>query len=121
MPSPVGGIDSIRSDQMTRISITDYQNEYQNEYLTLSALGDGEITIVIPSQVNSTYATSLSYSKDKSEWVETTVDSTDQTITIPVSAGDDVYLKGEAKQLYESGVIVAYILIRLLTSSYPVI
>ena len=54
MPSPVGGIDSIRSNQMT---ITNYQNEYkrkyrneykrkyrneyQNEYLTLSTLGDG--------------------------------------------------------------------------------
>ena len=48
MPSPVGGIDSIRSDQMiqmTYMHIADYQNEYRNEYrndyLTLSALGDG--------------------------------------------------------------------------------
>ena len=69
-----------------------------SDYLTLSALGDGEITITIPSQVNSTYATSLSYSKDKSSWVETVVDDTDQTITIPVSSGEDVYLKGKAKQ-----------------------
>ena len=37
MPSPVGGINSIREGQITRMSITDYQNEY----LTLSALGGG--------------------------------------------------------------------------------
>ena len=107
MPSPVGGIDSIRDDQMTRMTITDYQNEYkrkyQNEYLTLSALGDGEITIVIPSSINQDYASYLSYSKDKLEWVEIAVDDTNQTITIPVSKGEDVYLKGVARQLYESG------------------
>ena len=68
------------------------------DYLTLSALEDGEITITIPAAVNATYATSLSYSKDKSNWVETIVDDTDQTITIPVSTGDKVYLKGKAKQ-----------------------
>lgn len=73
-------------------------NIYRNEYLTLTALGDGEITITIPAAVNSTYATSLSYSKDKSSWTPTTIDDTDQTITIPVSNGDDVYLKGKAKQ-----------------------
>ena len=81
---------------------------YRNEYLTLSALEDGEITITIPSGINSTYATSLSYSKDKSSyskdkssWTDITVDSTDQTITFPVSTGDNVYLKGEAMQWFE--------------------
>ena len=43
---------------------------YQNEYLTLSALGDGEITIVIPSAINQSYASYLNYSKDKLSWVE---------------------------------------------------
>ena len=89
------------------MSITDYQNEYkrkyQNEYLTLSALEDGEIKITIPDVINSTHVTSLSYSRDKLEWVETDIDDTNQTITIPVSKGDSIYLKGIAKQLYESG------------------
>ena len=89
-------IDSAESNQMACIPVTSI--DYQDEYLTLSALEDGEITITIPSQVNSTYATSLSYSKDKSSWQETTIDSTDQTITIPVSSGEEVYLKGKAKQ-----------------------
>ena len=87
MPSPVGGIDSIRSNQMTITNYqneyrneyqneyrneyqNEYRNEYQNEYLTLSALGDGEIMIVIPSLINQAYATSLSCSKDKLEWVD---------------------------------------------------
>ena len=66
------------------------------DYMTLSALGDGEITITIPAELSSTYATYLSYSKDKSSWSVATVDDTVQTITIPVSAGEDVYLRGEA-------------------------
>ena len=69
------------------------------DYMTLSALGDGEITITIPAAINSTYATSLSYSKDKSAWTDTIIDDTAQTITIPVTSGDNVYLKGIAKQL----------------------
>ena len=73
---------------------------YRNEYLTLSALEDGEITITVPSNVNATYATSLGYSKDKSNWIPTTIDDTDQTITIQVSSGEDVYLKGKAKQWF---------------------
>ena len=73
--------------------------DYPSEYMTLSALGDGEITITIPAALNSTYATSLSYSKDKSTWNETIINDTKQTISIPVTSGDNVYLKGIAKQL----------------------
>ena len=69
------------------------------DYMTLSALGDGEITINIPAAINSSYATSLSYSKDKSTWNETIIDDTAQTISIPVTSGENVYLKGIAKQL----------------------
>ena len=87
-------IDSTESNQMACVPVTGYQDEY----LTLSALEDGEITITIPAAVNSAYASYLSYSKDKSEWVETVVDDTDQTITIPVSSYENVYLKGKAKQ-----------------------
>ena len=87
---------SVAKDALTTVYFNPY--DYSEDYLTLSALEDGEITITIPSDVNATHATYLSYSKDKSNWVETTIDSTNQTITIPVSAGEDVYLKGEAKQ-----------------------
>ena len=89
-------IDSTESNQMACVPVTSI--DYQDEYLTLSALEDGTITITIPSGVNATYATSLSYSKDKSSWVDTIIDNTEQIITIPVSSGEDVYLKGEAKQ-----------------------
>lgn len=71
---------------------------YRNEYLTLTAIDNGEITITIPNTIDQNYATSLSYSKDKSTWTETVVDNTNQTITIQVSNGDNVYLKGIAKQ-----------------------
>ena len=51
------------------------------EYLTISALEDGEITITIPSNVNSTYATSISYSKDKLTWMNTDVNDTKQIMS----------------------------------------
>ena len=63
---------------------------------------DGEITITIPAEINKYNATSISYSKDKSNWTETVVDNTDQTITIPVSNSDNVYLKGVASCWYEA-------------------
>ena len=63
---------------------------------------DGEITITIPAEINKYKATSISYSKDKSNWTETVVDNTDQTITIPVSNSDNVYLKGVASCWYEA-------------------
>ena len=84
---------------------------YRNEYFTLSALEDGEITINIPKVVSSTYATSFSYSKDKSNWAETIVDNTDKTISIPIKSGDNVYLKGNAltwfdEENYEGGLSI---------------
>ena len=71
---------------------------YQDEYLTLPVFEAGEIPINIQDMVDQTYATSISYSKDKSNWTETVVDNTAQTITIPVYNGDNVYLKGKAEQ-----------------------
>lgn len=75
---------------------------YQGDYLTLSALEDGEITITISSDLGPSFATYLSYSKDKSVWERTDIDGREHTITIPVSRGDNVYLKGKAKQWYDS-------------------
>ena len=74
----------------------------ESEYLTLSALEDGEITIEISSDLSTSCATYLSYSKDKLVWERTDINGKNQTITIPVSRGDNVYLKGKAKQWYDS-------------------
>ena len=43
-------IDSAESGQVACVPVTGYQDEY----LTLSALGDGQITITIPAGVNAT-------------------------------------------------------------------
>ena len=87
------------------------------EYLTLSALEDGNITINIPDIINSTYATSISYSKDKSNWTKTIVNNTEQIITIPVSEGENVYLKGIAKQLGISSIGVNSIGVNIKSTS----
>ena len=87
LPTGVNGIPS-------GWTVVDY-----TDYMTLTALGNGMITITIPAAINSSYATSLSYSKDKSTWNETIIDDTAQTISIPVTSGENVYLKGIAKQL----------------------
>ena len=88
---------SVAKDAPSTVYFNPLPHDYSKDYLTLTALGDGEITITIPSNVNATYASYLSYSKDKSNWTPTTIDSTNQTISIPVSSGDAVYLKGKAK------------------------
>ena len=49
-------LDEVSDGQVACVPVIDYQDEY----LTLSALEDGEITITIPAAVNATYATSLS-------------------------------------------------------------
>ena len=75
--------------------------DYSKDYFTIEALDNvGDVTITIPSNLDSTYVTSLSYSKDKLNWTETIINNTAQTITIPFSAGENVYLKGIARQLY---------------------
>lgn len=71
---------------------------YNKDYFTIEAIENGNVKIIIPADVSSSYATSISYSKDWYSWTDTIVDSTTQIITIPVIAGDKVYLKGIAKR-----------------------
>ena len=59
-------------------------------YLTLTALSDGSIIITIPAAVNPTVATSISYSKNKSKWETTAINSNDQTIADSVSKEENV-------------------------------
>ena len=80
------------------IDNNDVHYNYIKNYMKLTALSDGDITITIPASVNSTHATSISYSKDMSNWTKTLVNNTTQTITIPVNTGDIIYLKGIAKK-----------------------
>ena len=88
------------STAVTLDVVVSSEPDYQGDYLTLSALEDGEITITISLDLGSDYATYLSYSKDKSVWERTDINGKNKTITIPVSRGDNVYLKGKAKQWY---------------------
>lgn len=69
------------------------------EYFNLTALAAGDITITIPSYVTLAAVTSISYSKDKTNWTTPSiVAGQDVTITIPMLAGETVYIKGDASQ-----------------------
>ena len=72
--------------------------DYSQEYFTITALGDGSITLNSMDDVTE-FMYELSYSKDKSNW-EQVLDI--GTVEIPVSSGDNVYLKGEGTQLYHN-------------------
>ena len=48
------------------------RDKYKREYLTFEALDDGTFTLNIPSNINSTYMTSVSYSTDNGETWTTT-------------------------------------------------
>lgn len=71
-------------------------------YLTFEALETGTFTFTIPTHVNASRATSVSYSIDNgSTWTTTTIESSpsaDVVITTPtIAAGDVVMWKGIAK------------------------
>ena len=78
-----------------------YIPNYSEQYLTFEALEDGTFTLNIPSDVDSTCMTSVSYSTDNGEtWTTTTVDNTAQTITTPtITQGNKVLWKGVGKQM----------------------
>ena len=86
------------SDEVKWMTIKDY---YTNQYLTFEALEDGTFTLTIPTNVSTTYMTSVSYSIDNGEtW--TTVDNSSSTVTITtptISAGNKVLWKGNGKTL----------------------
>ena len=69
------------------------------DYLKFTALEAGTFTLTIPSSVNTSYVTSVSYSVDGGEtWVTTPNSSSAVTITTPtVAAGGEVLWKGIAK------------------------
>ena len=68
------------------------------DYLTFTALEDGTFTLTIPSYVNTSYVTSVSYSLDDGEsWTTTANSASNVTITTPtVTAGNKVLWKGTA-------------------------
>ena len=69
------------------------------DYLKIESLGSGNVTITIPAAIDSTFMTSISWSKNGTAWTDTTIDNTAQTITVPVVSGDTVYLKGTGNRM----------------------
>lgn len=84
------------------ISIEVQSASFANKYLTFEALeNDTSFKLYIPSGVDSTSMTSISYSVDDgANWTTTTIDNTNQTITTPtINAGDKVLWKGIGTQI----------------------
>lgn len=75
-------------------------NEYKDQYFTIESLEDGNtITLTIGSGVTSSQMTYVAYSTDGTNWTQTNVDSTTQTINVNLDEGDKVYWKGVGNQL----------------------
>ncbi len=72
---------------------------YENQYMTIKALGSGTITFTIPANVNTSYITSISYRKNKGAWTTTGNSSSVVTISVSVVANDIVEWKGDASTL----------------------
>ncbi len=88
------GIITINSgiDKLYGISRTDY---FKNDYLTFTALEDGQFTFKLPATITATQITSVSYRINKGNWIETINDNTLKTITVDnVKSGDKVEWKG---------------------------
>lgn len=74
------------------ISRTEY---FKNDYLTFTALEDGQFTLKLPATITATHIAKVSYKVNEGEWVETLNDNTAKTITVAnIKAGDKVQWKG---------------------------
>ena len=75
--------------------------DYSQDYLTFRALEGGTFTLTIPSNVDTTCITSVSYSLDNGEtWTTTENTSSAITITTPtVQTGDTVLWKGSGSAM----------------------
>ena len=77
-------------------SQTDY-SLYENQYLTTEVLeSGGTITFTIPSAVNTSKVTNVSYRKNGGEWITTANSSSEVIITVNVDADDIIEWKGDA-------------------------
>ena len=73
-----------------------WSDGYASEYFTIESLeDDNTITLTIGSAVTSAQLTYVAWSKDKTNWNVTTVDDTEQVISVPANAHEKVYWKGE--------------------------
>lgn len=76
---------------------------YNLEYLTTKALGSGNITFTIPSNVGTSYLTNVSYRKNGGEWTTTANSSSEVVITVSVTANDVIEWKGNGIRLCGGG------------------
>ena len=53
-----------------------------NDYLTFTALEDGQFTLKLPATITATQVANVSYRVNEGEWVETVNDNTLKTITV---------------------------------------
>ena len=83
-------------------SQTDY-SLYENQYLTTKALGSGNITFTIPSDVNTYYITEVAYRKNGGEWTTTANSSSEVVITVSVVANDIIEWQGNGIGLCGGG------------------
>ena len=81
---------------VTEYRVSPEPHDYVNDYLTFRALEDTAFTLTIPSQVDTNYLTSVSYSTDNgSTWVTTQNDATEKVITTPsITTGNTILWKG---------------------------
>lgn len=80
---------------------------YNLEYLTTKALGSGNITFTIPSDVTTYNLTDVSYRKNGGEWTTTANSSSEIVITVSVVANDVIEWKGSGIGLCGGGVYTA--------------
>ena len=91
------------SEEPTTTTTTQPPHDYSSDYFTTRSLANNNtISFIIPAQITSAYASSISYSTDSGNtWNTTFVTSSNQTISVSgLSSGDTVLWKGIAQQWY---------------------
>ena len=88
------GSTSVSAVYLGNQKIWPTSHDYSLDYLTLTALGSGNVTIqIIDHTESSTFTTAIDYSTDGTNWTTATV-TYGTSVTIPVANNDKLYFKG---------------------------
>ena len=84
-------------------------NPYATEYFTTTSLvNNNTIVLVVPNGLTSSNLEYIEWSKDKTSWNRTVIDSTEQAIEIVANANENIYWRGVGSCMATSGSLYSY-------------
>lgn len=90
------GMEGTPKVSLLRRKLLKFMPKYKPDYFKLTAIEGGDITCTLPAALTASTYKEISYSVDNGAWTTITNNSTNITITVPISAGHTVYWRGKS-------------------------